>query len=543
MSGKINFREQDPMNPEHDLYWDPSLVATPPPPPPPKEGGAGGSKGGSSYSLKAAASSNSSHSQDTENNLNTNTTLKRPAGPAAPSGKRAAEDSYTKEPQSMNEPEIKRMKDAAKVFGYSDENPGEQMRVASATEGFRKMYVGALHMSTTEKSLLDYFGRWGEVAHCAVIRDQNTGMTKGFGFVTMSTPEACAQILTQAVHVVDNRTIRVSLTQTNSNPDYKPRQPRNYEEVIDLIHEVGKIDVREGKIYVGQLPDNVSPNILADHFSQYGIVNTSNVSRAVHNTMRKNFGFVNFKETMAVKRVLQNPKHFINQRQVDITLSKFGMETLLSDSIVWLWGLDWSIQSEDIQKYFSQFGQVYHAMHIHNPVTGEKRGYGFVDFVDQKCTQGVIKTAGVHKNKLIIKGQKGHYGKWLPSKVKRDLMYIEDRFGNLLLKEMYNKIPDSGTWGGGKDHNESVRGGSGRTITCKLPKQMLPVVVGEDGKIVSDIARDSKTKITLIKAGPQDQTCMFHIFGSEENCKTAQYIMKIKIKEKMQKGNETRHAR
>ena len=38
--------------------------------------------------------------------------------------------------------------------------------------------------------------------------------------------------------------------------------PRVYEEKIELIHEVGQIDVREGRIYIGQLPDNVSPNIL-----------------------------------------------------------------------------------------------------------------------------------------------------------------------------------------------------------------------------------------------------------------------------------------
>ena len=41
--------------------------------------------------------------------------------------------------------------------------------------------------------------------------------------------------------------------------------------------------------------------ISADHFSQYGIVNTSNVSRAVHNTMKKNFGFVNFKVCVLFK--------------------------------------------------------------------------------------------------------------------------------------------------------------------------------------------------------------------------------------------------
>ena len=51
-----------------------------------------------------------------------------------------------------------------------------------------------------------------------------------------------------------------------------------------------------------------------------------------------------------------------------------------------------------------------------------------------------------------------------------------------------------GTWGGGKDHNDSIRSTGARTITCKLPKQMLPVVVGDDGKIVADIARYSNIR-------------------------------------------------
>ena len=33
---------------------------------------------------------------------------------------------------------------------------------------FRKMYVGALHMHTTEKSLTDYFSQFGDVQHCQV---------------------------------------------------------------------------------------------------------------------------------------------------------------------------------------------------------------------------------------------------------------------------------------------------------------------------------------------------------------------------------------
>ena len=29
-------------------------------------------------------------------------------------------------------------------------------------------------------------------------------------------------------------------------------------------------------------------------------------------------------------------------------------------------------------------------------------------------------------------------------------MYLEDSVGNMLLKQLYQKVPDSGTWGGGQ---------------------------------------------------------------------------------------------
>jgi hypothetical protein len=83
-------------------------------------------------------------------------------------------------------------------------------------------------------------------------------------------------------------------------------------------------------------------------------------------------------------------------------------------------------------------------MHIYNPVTGEKRGYGFVDFVDESSTRKALAAAQHAQNKFEVKGQRGHFGKYLPQKIKRDLMYIEDRFGNLLLKQLYQKVPESG---------------------------------------------------------------------------------------------------
>ena len=225
------------------------------------------------------------------------------------------------------------------------------MEVNRATDGFRKLYVGALGPNTTKRSLELHFQQFGEVLVAQVLRERDTGMTKGFGFVTMKDPwlatRSCAKACTSWT--------TEPFGARNSNYEWKPANPAKHEEKIALIHEVPGIEVREGRIYVGPLPDNVMPNSLAAQFSQYGIVAGSNVSRAVNNTMKKNFGVVSYKETMPVKRVLQNPRHFVNEKYVDVTLSKFGMEVLLSNTVMFVWNLEWTVSNEELIRYFQQF--------------------------------------------------------------------------------------------------------------------------------------------------------------------------------------------
>jgi cold-inducible RNA-binding protein len=50
-----------------------------------------------------------------------------------------------------------------------------------------KLYVGNLSYSTTEEELRELFGQAGNVASVAVIKDRDTGQSKGFGFVEMTT--------------------------------------------------------------------------------------------------------------------------------------------------------------------------------------------------------------------------------------------------------------------------------------------------------------------------------------------------------------------
>lgn len=48
-----------------------------------------------------------------------------------------------------------------------------------------KLYVGGLAYSTTEQELETLFAEHGKVTSVAVIKDRDTGQSKGFGFVEM----------------------------------------------------------------------------------------------------------------------------------------------------------------------------------------------------------------------------------------------------------------------------------------------------------------------------------------------------------------------
>ena len=87
-----------------------------------------------------------------------------------------------KEPTELTEPEIKRLKETAKTFGYGRSETldrGNLVKINKATEGFRKLYVGALTANTTEKDLDQYFSTFGNVDFVQVIRSKDTGQTKG----------------------------------------------------------------------------------------------------------------------------------------------------------------------------------------------------------------------------------------------------------------------------------------------------------------------------------------------------------------------------
>jgi cold-inducible RNA-binding protein len=82
-----------------------------------------------------------------------------------------------------------------------------------------KLFVGNLSFNTTENDLQDTFAAFGTVTEANLMMDRSTGRPRGFGFVTMSTPEeALKAVEGMNGKSIDGRALTVNLA--------RPREER-----------------------------------------------------------------------------------------------------------------------------------------------------------------------------------------------------------------------------------------------------------------------------------------------------------------------------
>ena len=75
----------------------------------------------------------------------------------------------------------------------------------------KKLFVGGLSWNTTDDGLRDVFSRFGTVAEAKVIKDRETGRSRGFGFVTFDNSEEADKAMADMDGKdLDGRTIRVN---------------------------------------------------------------------------------------------------------------------------------------------------------------------------------------------------------------------------------------------------------------------------------------------------------------------------------------------
>ena len=81
-----------------------------------------------------------------------------------------------------------------------------------------KLFVGGLAWATTDETLHEHFATYGNIVEAKVIKDRDTGRSRGFGFVTYEESDSATQAQENLNgSELDGRSIRVD-TATERRP-------------------------------------------------------------------------------------------------------------------------------------------------------------------------------------------------------------------------------------------------------------------------------------------------------------------------------------
>ena len=81
-----------------------------------------------------------------------------------------------------------------------------------------RLYVGNLSFQATTDMVRDTFASCGEVTDVHIVQDRDTGHSRGFGFVTMSTDEEARKAITMLDgSSLEGRSLRVNEAEERQN--------------------------------------------------------------------------------------------------------------------------------------------------------------------------------------------------------------------------------------------------------------------------------------------------------------------------------------
>uniref|UniRef100_A0A0A0L709 RRM domain-containing protein n=1 Tax=Cucumis sativus TaxID=3659 RepID=A0A0A0L709_CUCSA len=194
-----------------------------------------------------------------------------------------------------------------------------------------EVFIGGLSRDVLEEDLRDMCESLGEIFEIRIIKDKDSGESKGYAFIAFKTKEA-AQKAIEDLHgkeVKVGKTIRCSLSDSKHRL-FIGNVPKSWtdDEFRRLIEGVGpgveNIELIKVKaLYVKNIPENTTTEQLKELFQQHGEVTKVNMPPGKAGSSKRDFAFIHYAErSSALKAVKETEKYEIEGQLLEVVLAK-----------------------------------------------------------------------------------------------------------------------------------------------------------------------------------------------------------------------------
>merc|ERR1719367_2308562 len=178
-------------------------------------------------------------------------------------------------------------------LGSQGESSGRSTPSSDSAPG--KLFVGGLSWQTSQEKLRDYFCQFGTVTDVLVMKDPVTQRSRGFGFITFSSPDSVDRVLSVSSHSLGGKKI-----------DPKHATPKSKSKAN-----------KTKKIFVGGVSQETSADEVKAYFNQFGKVEEAVMLMDQQTKRHRGFGFVTFENEETVDRVCEIHFHTIKNKKVE----------------------------------------------------------------------------------------------------------------------------------------------------------------------------------------------------------------------------------
>nr|CAB3253710.1 heterogeneous nuclear ribonucleoprotein A1 [Phallusia mammillata] len=156
----------------------------------------------------------------------------------------------------------------------------------------------------------EYFGKYGTITDCVVIKDPNKGHSKGFGFVTFATEEEADKCMQDRPHTVDGKQVdakRAVSREESSKPG---------------------AHVQVKRVFIGGIKEHCTEDMLKEYFQAHGTIESVELPLSRETQKPRGFAFITFSDFDTVDKLVAKRHHHVEGMRCEVkkALSKVEME-------------------------------------------------------------------------------------------------------------------------------------------------------------------------------------------------------------------------